>query len=272
MTVVIAERDPAVRAPVLATSAADRLIWRMAGEIADGAVVATGVASPLALLAIALARATHAPRLTYLACVGSLNPAVSRLFGSSEDLAYLAGRSGEVTIPDLFDHARRGRVDTIFFGAAEVDGAGRTNLSAIGPLAQPAVKFPGVAGACTLRRWCRRPVLVVPRQSKRSLVARVAICSTEDAARPTRLLTDLATFTVGGTAAATEAAPDAEPEAVLEAIEPGVALDQVRARTGFGYVVAVAFHALPAPPASAVDTLHSLDPAGLRGELVGAAP
>ena len=62
-------------------------------------------------------RATHAPRLTYLACVGSLNPSVSRLFGSSEDLAYLAGRSGEVTIPDLFDHARRGRVDNIFFGA-----------------------------------------------------------------------------------------------------------------------------------------------------------
>ena len=95
MTVAIAERDPAARAPVLATSAADRLIWRMAGEIADGAVVATGVASPLALLAIALARATHAPRLTYLACVGSLNPAVSRLFGSSEDLAYLAGLSAD---------------------------------------------------------------------------------------------------------------------------------------------------------------------------------
>jgi glutaconate CoA-transferase subunit B len=266
VTVAIAERDPVVRA-VPATSAADRLIWRMAGEIADGAVVATGVASPLAVLAIALARATHAPRLTYLACVGSLNPAVSRLFGSSEDLAYMAGRSGEVTIPDLFDHARRGRVDNIFFGAVEVDADGRTNLSAIGSLAQPAVKFPGVAGACSLRRWCRRPVLVVPRQSKRSLVARVAIRSTEDAARPTRLLTDLATFTVGGAAAA----PGEASGPVLEAIEPGVALDQVRARTGFGYVVASSFHALPDPPASVIDTLHTLDPAGLRGELVGAA-
>ncbi|TMQ02786.1 MAG: glutaconate CoA-transferase, partial [Deltaproteobacteria bacterium] len=126
----------------------------MATEIADGAVVATGVASPLAVLAIALARATHAPRLTYLACVGSLNPAVSRLYGSSEDLAYLAGRSAEISIPDLFDHARRGRIDTVFFGAVEVDGAGRTNLSATGSLARPTVKFPGVAGACSLRRWC----------------------------------------------------------------------------------------------------------------------
>jgi glutaconate CoA-transferase subunit B len=260
------EAAPPSPVPARATSAADRLIWRMAGEIADGAVVATGVASPLAVLAIALARATHAPRLTYLACVGSLNPAVSRLLGSSEDLAYLTGRSGEVTIPDLFDHARRGRVDNIFFGAVEVDADGRTNLSATGSLAQPGVKFPGVAGACSLRRWCRHPVLVVPRQSKRSLVPRVAIRSTEDPARRTRLLTDLATFTVGA------------PRVVLEAIEPGVALDQVRARTGFDYAVAASLPSLPSlpepppePPIFVLDILHSLDPAGLRGELVGAA-
>lgn len=242
---------------------ADRLVWRMASEIGDGAVVATGVASPLAVLAIALARATHAPRLTYLACVGSLNPGVSRLHGSSEDLAYLAGRSGEITIPDLFDHARRGRIDVVFFGAAEVDGAGRTNLSAAGSLDRPAVKFPGVVGACSLRRWCKRPVLVVPRQTRRCLVARVAVRSTEDDARPARLLTDLATFTLGTLGA---------PGAVLEAIAPGATLDHVRARTGFGYAHAAALHTLSDPPASVIDTLDALDPAGFRRELVGGFP
>jgi glutaconate CoA-transferase subunit B len=102
-------------------------------------------------------------------------------------------------------------------------------------------------------------VLVVPRQGKRSLVPRVAVRSTEDTARRTRLLTDLATFTVGA------------PGATLEAIEPGVALDQVHARTGFGYAVAASLHALPDAPVSVIDTLHTLDPAGLRAELVGAA-
>jgi glutaconate CoA-transferase subunit B len=240
--------------------AADRLLWRMASEIADGAVVATGVASPLAVLAIALARATHAPRLTYLSCVGSLNPRVSRLLGSSEDLAYLAGRSGEISIPDLFDHARRGRIDNVFFGAVEVDGDGRTNLSAAGSLAEPVVKFPGVVGACSLRRWCKRPVLVVPRQSKRSLVARVAVRSTQDDARRGRLLTELATFSLGA------------PGAVLEAVAPGTTLDVVRARTGFGYALADTLHTLSDPPDHVVDTLHALDPAGFRGELVGAIP
>jgi len=255
-----ADSRPLPTAIARAPSVADRLVWRMACEITDGAVVATGVASPLAVLAIALARATHAPRLTYLACVGSLNPGVSRLLGSSEDLAYLAGRSGEITIPDLFDHARRGRIDNVFFGAVEVDGDGRTNLSASGSLDRPGVKFPGVVGACSLRRWCKRPVLVVPRQSKRCLVVRVAVSSTSDETRRTRLLTDLGTFTLGA------------PGAALEAIAPGATLDQVRARTGFGYGHAAALHTLSDPPDPVIDTLDALDPAGFRRELVGATP
>src|SRR5690606_4023415 len=46
-------------------SRAELLVSLLASEIEDGAVVATGVASPLPILAIAVARATHAPRLTY---------------------------------------------------------------------------------------------------------------------------------------------------------------------------------------------------------------
>jgi glutaconate CoA-transferase subunit B len=258
---IVSKLNPAAlpRISASATTAADRLIFQMACEIEDGAVVATGVASPLAVLAIALARATHAPHLTYLACVGSLNPQVSRLFGSSEDLAYLAGRAGEISIPDLFDHARRGRIDNVFFGAVEVDAHGRTNLSAAGSLAQPTVKFPGVVGACSLRRWCKRPVLVVPRHTRRSLVERVAVRSTEDDARRTRLLTDLAVFTVGGGGA------------VLEALAPGVALDAVRAHTGFPYASAVTLHTVPDAPDHVVDVIHALDPDRFRGALVGAA-
>jgi glutaconate CoA-transferase, subunit B len=242
-----------------ATTAADRLIYQMACEIDDGAVVATGVASPLAVLAIALARATHAPHLTYISCVGSLNPAVSRLFGSSEDLAYLAGRTGDVSIPELFDHARRGRVDNVFFGAVEVDAFGRTNTSAAGSLAQPTVKFPGVVGACSLRRWCKRPVLVVPRHTRRSLVERVAVRSTADDDRRTRLLTELALFTVGAGGA------------VLEAIAPGVVLDAVRARTGFAYASALTQHALSDPPPDVIEAIQKLDPEHFRRALVGAA-
>ncbi len=238
-------------------STADRLVWQMAAEIADGAVVATGVASPLAVLAIAVARATHAPRLTYLSCVGSLNPQVTHLHGSSEDLAYLGGRTAEISIPDLFDHARRGRVDTVFFGAVEVDAAGRTNLSASGSLAAPAVKFPGVVGACSLRRWCKRPILVVPRQGRRCLVARVGVRSTADDARRTRLLTDLAMFSLGADGA------------ILEALANGATIDAVRARTGFEFTLAASIETLPDPPDHVLHAIRSIDSDNLRAELVG---
>ena len=237
-------------------TAADRLVARMAAEIHDGAVVATGVASPLAVLAIAVARATHAPRLTYLACVGSLNPRVARLFGSSEDLAYLDGRVGEITIPELFDHARRGRVDTVFFGAVEVDGDGATNLSASGSLAAPEIKFPGVVGACSLRRWCKRPVIVVPRQTARCLVPRVQVRSTADDRR-TRLLTDLAVFSLGSGGA------------VLEAMAAHADLDAVRGRTGFAFRAADELVTTPDPTADTLAAIRCLDPDNLRADLVG---
>jgi glutaconate CoA-transferase, subunit B len=240
-----------------AITAADRLVWQMALEIDDGDTVATGVASPLAVLAIAVARATHAPGLHYLACVGSLNPRVTRLLGSSEDLAYLDGRAAEITIPELFDHARRGRVDVVFFGAAEVDAAGRTNLSAAGSLDAPRVKFPGVVGACSLRRWCKRPVLVVPRQNRRCLVPHVSVRSTADDARRTRLLTDLAVFSLG------------RGGAVLEALAPHATADLVRARTGFDFELPPSAGTLPDPPPQALGAIRRLDPQALRDELVG---
>lgn len=247
--------SPAGAAPA---SIADRLVWQMARELTDGATVATGVASPLAVLAIAVARATHAPRLTYLACVGALDPRVERLHASSEDLAYLDGRAAEITIPELFDHARRGRIDTVFFGAAEVDAAGRTNLSAAGSLDAPKAKLPGVAGACSLRRWCKRPVLVVPRQGRRCLVPRVGVRSTADDRRRARLLTDLAVFSLGADGA------------VLEALAPHATGELVRERTGFPYAISDAIELLSDPPPDALDAIRRLDPDGLRDELVGA--
>lgn len=243
----------------MTATAAERLIWQMALEIEDGAVVATGVASPLAVLAIAVARATHAPRLTYLSCVGSLNPQVSRLLGSSEDLAYLTGRVGEISIADLFDHARRGRIDNVFFGAVEVDGHGHTNLTAAGSLARPTVKFPGVVGACSLRRWCRRPVLVVPRHGRRCLVPSVMVRSTQDDARRTRLLTDVAVFTVGAGGA------------ILEALVGSATLADVQARTGFGFAVAATLGVIGDPPPAIRAAIRALDPDRRSAELVGAA-
>jgi glutaconate CoA-transferase, subunit B len=237
---------------------AEVVVSLLAREIEDGAVVATGVASPLAILAIAVARATHAPRLTYLACVGSLNPDLPTLYPSSEDLRFLDGRSAEVSIPDLFDHSRRGRVDTVFFGAAEVDGLGRTNMTAAGSLGQPRTKFPGVAGAATLRQWVRRPILIVPRQSRRNLVPQVQVVTTRDDRRPVRLVSDLGVFELGGSGAR------------LLARHPWASVERITERTGFSFQTDAHLPVTPLPDARTVAAIRSIDSQGYRDQIVGA--
>ncbi|MDY7224949.1 CoA-transferase subunit beta [Hyalangium rubrum] len=237
---------------------AETVVALLAREIDDGAVVATGVASPLAILAIAVARATHAPGLTYLACVGSLDPELPTLLPSSEDLGYLNGRTAEITIPDLFDHARRGRVDTVFFGAAEVDGRGRTNMTASGSLEQPRTKFPGVAGAATLRQWVRRPVLVVPRQSRRNLVPQVQVATTQDPRRTVRLISDLGVFELGVEGA------------WLKSLHPWTTVEQVSERTGFSFSVEEQLPITPLPDERTLAAIRAIDSHCLRDQLVGA--
>lgn len=236
---------------------AETVVALMAQEINDGDVVATGVASSLAILAIALARATHAPNLAYISCVGSLDPDLSRLHVSPEDLAYLDGRTAEVSIPELFDHARRERIDTVFFGAAEVDAEGQTNMTAAGSLEQPKVKFPGLAGAASLRRWVRRPVLVVPRQSKRALVPRVQVASTTDPNRRTKLITDLAVFEVGASGA------------MLLARHPWTTDAELEAKTGFAFERAREIAVTCPPGKTALDAITRIDSHNLRHDLVG---
>ncbi len=236
---------------------AECVVAAMARRIEDGMVIATGVASHLAILAIATARATHAPRLSYLACVGSLDPAMDQLRPSAESLAYLDGRSGEITIPDLFDHARRGRIDVMFFGAAEVDGSGDTNLSAAGSLDRPAYKFPGVAGAATLRRWVHRPILAVSRQSRRSLVRKVQVASTSDPGRRTPLYTDLGVFELGAEGA------------TLIARHPWASTAEIEERTGFTFAIADPLPETVAPAADHLEAIRAFDRLGMRERLIG---
>jgi glutaconate CoA-transferase, subunit B len=238
-----------------ALTRADVLVCALARQLEDGDVVATGVSSPLALLAIGVAKATHAPRCTWLACVGALDPPMRSLQQSTEDLVYLQGRRAELTIADLFDHARRGRVDVVFFGAAEVDAEGATNMSAGGSLSAPAPKFPGAAGAASLRRWTRRPVLVVPRQSRRCLVSTVQVRSTRDDRR-TPLFTDLGRLEVGPGGA------------TLQALHPGVSETEVEAASGFSFARTAPLAVTQFPDAASLAALAALDPARLRDTLV----
>ena len=243
-------------APGRGPSAADRLVVEMARCIADRDVVATGVASALPMLAVALARATHAPHLTYLNCVGAVDPDVRSASPTSVDPRLLDRCEGTFSLPDLFDLGRRGRIDLMFFGAAQVDAAGRTNLTCIGDFARPRVKLPGPAGSSSMRPCMPKVVIAVPWHSPRSLVDRVDFCTTAPSPRNsvTTVVTGLALFRLEGG------------RLRLFSRAEGVSLEDLRAATGFpldggGETAA-------GPTRAEAEALRVLDPAGIRHRMI----
>jgi glutaconate CoA-transferase subunit B len=129
-------------------------------------------------------------------------------------------------------------------------------MSAAGDLARPTYKFPGVAGAATLRRFVKRPVLLVPRQSKRNLVARVQVASTRDRARITPLITNLGIFEVGGNGA------------TLTGCHPWATVATITDQTGFSFTTAPTPTTTRAPEPAHLAAIRTIDPHGLRERLV----
>jgi glutaconate CoA-transferase subunit A len=249
------ERPPA-RAEGETTAGADRLVVEMARCIADGDVVATGVASALPMLAVALARATHAKNLTYINCVGAVDPDIRAASPTSVDPRLLERCEGRITLPDMFDLARRGGIDLMFFGAAQVDALGRTNLTCIGDFARPKVKLPGPAGSTSMRAYVPKIVIIVPRHSPRSLTERVDFATTVASSRnrDTTVITDLALFRLRGGRLG------------LVSRSAGVPAEQVRARTGF--TLDGDGEAAPGPTRDEMRALERLDPGGIRHRMV----
>jgi glutaconate CoA-transferase subunit A len=237
--------------------AADRLLAGMARRVADGDVVVTGVASALPMLAIALARATHAPRLTYINCVGAIDPEVRAASFTSVDVGLLDGCAATITLPDLFDLAREWRIDLMFFGAAQVDREARMNLTCIGDYVRPKVKLPGPAGSSSMRPYIRKVVIVVPRHTPRSLVERVDFATSiaSPGNRETVVISDLAVLRLH------------DGRLALVSRHAGVTAEELGRRTGFPLEAGEAAAPTPEPTAEELSVLQRLDPGGIRHRL-----
>src|SRR3954451_23569271 len=125
---------------------ADQMAICLARLIRDSEVVFQGVASPLPMVAIALARALHAPHAVALSVAGGVSPPPAVLPRSSTDPALAAGAAAVFANEDFYDLCARGRIDLAFLGAVQIDAQGRTNGSVIGPHASPKVRLPGAGG------------------------------------------------------------------------------------------------------------------------------
>ena len=247
----MAERD--FSADEMMTVAASRLLD-------DEAVCFVGIGLPSA--AANLARATHAPDIVLIYESGTVGakPEVLPLSIGDGELAETADMV--VSTPEIFRYwLQGGRITVGFLGAAQLDRHGNINTTVIGPYGRPRVRLPGAGGAPEIAALAGE-VFVVMRQSPRSFVERVDFVTSAghlsggDWRRraglpgrgPTVVITDLGVF---------EPHPESR-ELVLTRLHPGVAVEQVRAATGWPLALADRLAASPAPTAGELAALRAL--------------
>lgn len=226
-------------AAVVATR--DIMAVALARLLRDGETVFHGVASPLPMVAILLAKSMHAPDLVYLNITGSVDPDPFELPRSTVDARLLAGARAMVTLTDLFDLAARRKLDTAFLSGVQIDGRGRINMSVIGDFAKPKVRLPGGAGSAAIMPRAGRTILWRTKHDPRVFVDTLDFVTAEG--NVDRVVTPLCVFKrVDGWLG-------------VESIHPGVDPADLVAATGF------AIHAdasTPVTPPPSVEELAAL--------------
>jgi glutaconate CoA-transferase, subunit B len=217
----------------------------LARTVRDGEVVAQGVDSVLASLAILLARRTHAPMLTWITVAGGVDPILSELPSSSVSPAWLAGTRAILSNPEFYRLAMRGGVDRMFLGAAQIDQRGRLNLTVIGDRDHPRVRLPGGGGAAVLAQVVRHIVVWRTRHTPEVFVPNVDFVTAQGNVEAVVTPLGMLGFEDG--------------RLILRARFPGVSLDDVAARTGFPIVPESSVPIIE-PTEGELQILRDLDP------------
>ena len=174
------------------------VVVNLARQIQPGDVVFTGVNSAVPIAACLLAKRAYPFGFTHLNVAGGVDARPRALPASSGDPALLTGTAAIFNNEDFYDLCARGGIDIAFLGAAQIDGAGRANVSAIGSWQAPRVRLPGGGGAAATTPTARRAVVWQTSHSPRGLVERVDFATS---AGMSTLVTPLAVFARPGDAA-----------------------------------------------------------------------
>jgi glutaconate CoA-transferase, subunit B len=212
-----------------------------ARALTDGMTCFVGIGLPSA--ASNLARATHAPNLVLIYESGTIGAKPDRLPLSIGDGILAETADAVISVPEIFNYwLQPGRIDVGFLGAAQIDKYGNINTTIVGgDYSQPKVRLPGAGGAPEIAASCKE-VIVIVRQSRRTFVEKVDFITSVGygdgpGARerygltgtgPQQVITDLGVLT-----------PDPRTrEFTVTGVYPGVSLETIRERTGWGVAIA----------------------------------
>lgn len=118
----------------------------MMRHLQDGDLALVGAVSMIPMLACRLARASHAPNLSFISGgTGAVNADHTPLAASSCDENNLQAEDS-ISLMDVIALQGQGRIDVFFAGGLQIDQYGNSNTVCVGSYQTPRLRGPGVLG------------------------------------------------------------------------------------------------------------------------------
>lgn len=233
---------------------AEMICVALAREIKDGDTVFHGLASPVPMTAMKLAKALGKD-FTYINISGGVDPRWENPACIGSTLSSNLYRESVATfgLDELFDLACSGRVDIAFLSFVQLSKEGEINMSYVGgSYDKPKVRLPGGAGSATLTPVTKRATLWKTKHDAKSLVEKVQFATTKaDPDKEFTVVTNLCIFRLR------------DGLLVLDSIFPYTTMDEVKENTGWE-ITQTNVPVYPAPTPEELAALEKVDPNHIR--------
>lgn len=137
-----------------------------------------GVASPLPMVAIQLAKSLQAPDLIYVNITGGVDAKPLKFSKSTDGPELLKGTKALFPLSEIFDLSMRGGLDVAFLSGIQFDPYGNVNASVVGDYHKPKVRLPGGAGSAVLIPTAKRAIIWRTKHDKRTFVPKCDFVTT----------------------------------------------------------------------------------------------
>ena len=230
---------------------ADMMTVAMARLLRDEERVFHGVASPIPMVAVQLAKRRQAPNLIYLSITGAVD-GLPESFPreTTTDGKLLRNTASLFSLTEIFDLSARGQLDTAFLGGVQIDQYGNLNLSVIGDFHKPKVRLPGGAGSAALLPTTKRAILWRTKHDPKVFVEKLSFRTA--VGNVDKVITPLGIFSK-------EAG-----KLKLWQVFPYSSVEEITAQTGFPVEKSPDFVVAEAPTAEELALLQEIDPDDVR--------
>lgn len=233
---------------------AEMMCAALAREIKDGDIVFHGLASPVPMTAMKLAKALGKD-FTYVNITGGVDPKWENpaTIGSTLSSNLYQDSVAVYGLDEIFDLACSGRVDISFLSFVQMSKKGEINMSYIGgTYDQPKVRLPGGAGSATLIPVTKRTTIWKTKHDKNSLVEKVQFATTSaDPTKEFTVVTNLCIFRLKNG------------QLELDSIFPYTTLEEVKENTGWE-ITQKDVPVYPVPTPEELAALEKVDPNRIR--------